>query len=146
HFKQLVSSTRIIVNYATAGMLFGRQDYLGIARHGLNYLEKVHFQAESQTYAWTLDNHQPLDMTQQAYGYAFVLLAYAAARKSGLVSDDSKLLMVYDLLETRFWQAEYGLYADEISASGELSDYRGQNANMHLCEAMLAAYEATGLS
>lgn len=146
HFKQLVSSTRIIVNYATAGMLFGRQDYLGIARHGLNYLEKVHFQAESQTYAWTLDNHQPLDMTQQAYGYAFVLLAYAAARKSGLVSDDSKLLMVYDLLETRFWQAEYGLYADEISANGELSDYRGQNANMHLCEAMLAAYEATGLS
>lgn len=146
HFKQLVSSTRIIVNYATAGMLFGRQDYLGIARHGLNYLEKVHFQAESQTYAWTLDNHQPLDMTQQAYGYAFVLLAYAAARKSGLVSDDSKLLMVYDLLETRFWQAEYGLYADEISASGELSDYRGQNANMHLCEANLAAYEATGLS
>jgi mannose/cellobiose epimerase-like protein (N-acyl-D-glucosamine 2-epimerase family) len=26
---------------------------------------------------------------------------------------------------------------------GELSDYRGQNANMHLCEAMIAAFEAT---
>ncbi|MBN7820264.1 AGE family epimerase/isomerase [Bowmanella yangjiangensis] len=145
-FKQLVSSTRIIVNYALAGMLFNRQDYLSIARHGLNYLEKVHWQPDSQTYAWTLKDHQPLDMTQQAYGYAFVLLAYAAARKTGLVSDNSKLLMVYDLLEKRFWQTEYGLYADEISPAGVLSSYRGQNANMHLCEAMLAAYEATGLS
>ncbi|MBT1064538.1 AGE family epimerase/isomerase [Bowmanella sp. Y26] len=145
-FKQLVSSTRIIVNYALAGMLFNRQDYLSIARHGLNYLEKVHWQPANQTYAWTLKDHQPLDMTQQAYGYAFVLLAYAAARKTGLVSDNSKLLMVYDLLEKRFWQTEYGLYADEISPAGVLSSYRGQNANMHLCEAMLAAYEATGLS
>lgn len=145
-FKQLVSSTRIIVNYAMAGMLFNRQDYLSIARHGLNYLEKVHWQPASQTYAWTLKDHQPLNMTQQAYGYAFVLLAYAAARKTGLVSDNSKLLMVYELLEKRFWQTEYGLYADEISPAGVLSSYRGQNANMHLCEAMLAAYEATGLS
>lgn len=144
HFKQLVSSTRILVNYATAGILFGRQDYLDIARHGLDYLEEVHWQASSQTYAWTLDNHKPLDMTQQAYGYAFVLLAYAAARKADLVQDDSKLQQVYDLLEQRFWQAEYGLYADEISPEGVLSPYRGQNANMHLCEAMLAAFEATG--
>lgn len=146
HFKQLVSSTRILVNYATAGILFARQDYLDIAKHGLDYLEQVHWQASSQTYAWTLDNHKPLDMTQQAYGYAFVLLAYAAARKAGLVEDDSKLQQVYDLLEQRFWQAEYGLYADEISPEGVLSPYRGQNANMHLCEAMLAAFEATGKS
>jgi mannose/cellobiose epimerase-like protein (N-acyl-D-glucosamine 2-epimerase family) len=48
------------------------------------------------------------------------------------------------LLEKRFWQADYGMYADEISADGVLSDYRGQNSNMHLCEAMLAAFEASG--
>ena len=41
HFKQLVSSTRIIVNYATAALVFQRDDYLQIARHGLNYLEQV---------------------------------------------------------------------------------------------------------
>jgi len=90
-----------------------------------------------------LRNHQPEDMTQQAYGYAFVLLAYAAARKAGIIESDDKLVAIYNLLEERFWLEEHGLYADEISADGLLSDYRGQNANMHLCEAMLSAYEAS---
>jgi mannose/cellobiose epimerase-like protein (N-acyl-D-glucosamine 2-epimerase family) len=83
-------------------------------------------------------------MTQQAYGYAFVLLAYAAVRKAGIHDDNSQLDRVYDLLEQRFYQTEYGLYADEIDIHGKLSDYRGQNANMHLCEAMIAAYGASG--
>lgn len=146
HFKQLVSSTRIIVNYALASTVFPeqREQYLAIARHGLQYLEQVHWQAASQTYAWTLQNHQPLDLTQQAYGYAFVMLAYAAAFKAGLISDTAPLERTWQLLEQRFWQAEHGLYADEINVQGQLSSYRGQNSNMHLCEAMLAAFEASG--
>lgn len=143
-FRQLVSSTRLIVNYATAGRFFSREDYLATARHGLDYLEKVHWREEEQLYAWTLRDHEPEDMSQQAYGYAFVLLAYAACRKAGLFENDERLLNTYNLLEDRFWQPEYGLYADELSASGQLSDYRGQNANMHLCEAMIAAFEACG--
>ena len=48
-------------------------------------------------------------------------------------------------MEKRFWQAGSGLYADEATPDWSLvSDYRGQNANMHSCEAMLAAFEATG--
>jgi mannose/cellobiose epimerase-like protein (N-acyl-D-glucosamine 2-epimerase family) len=142
-FRQLVSSTRIIVNYAIASLVYKNKQYLATAQHGLNYVEQIHWQQSQQSYAWTLNDHQPEDMTQQAYGYAFVLLAYAAAKKAGLIDNNDALLNVYELLEQRFWQAEFGLYADEISASGELSDYRGQNANMHLCEAMIAAYEAT---
>ncbi|NQZ80102.1 MAG: AGE family epimerase/isomerase [Colwellia sp.] len=142
-FKQLVSSTRIIVNYATAARILDKPQYIAIAQHGLDYLENVHWQSTSQTYAWTLQDNQPEDMTQQAYGYAFILLAYAAVRKAGIINCDDKLHQVYDLLEQRFWQAEYGLYADELNEKGKLSDYRGQNANMHLCEAMIAAFEAT---
>lgn len=82
-------------------------------------------------------------MTQQAYGYAFVLLMYASALNADLIDNDEKLINIYQLLEARFWQDEYQLYADEISESGELSVYRGQNANMHLCEAMITAYEAS---
>ncbi|WP_108125682.1 AGE family epimerase/isomerase [Saccharospirillum mangrovi] len=141
-FRQLVSSTRIIVNYAQAGRFFNRTDYLGIAQHGLDYLERVHWRDDANGYAWTLRDHQPEDMTQMAYGYAFVLLAYAAARQAGLV-DNAPLARTFDLLEQRFWQAEHGLYADEIAADGTVSQYRGQNANMHLCEAMIAAFEAT---
>ena len=144
-FRHLVSSARIVFNYATAGYFFARDDYLAIAQHGLEYLAKAHFQPASDNYAWTLRNHNPMDMTQQAYGYAFVLLAYAASRKAGLIANDEPLLRLYEQLESRFWLAEDSLYADEISAAGTLSDYRGQNANMHLCEAMIAAFDATGI-
>jgi mannose/cellobiose epimerase-like protein (N-acyl-D-glucosamine 2-epimerase family) len=141
--KHLVSSTRIIVNYALAALTFNDSNYLRIAKHGLNYLESVHWQPVNNGYAWTIKDNSPEDMTQQAYGYAFVLLAYAAAKKASIITTDEKLLATYDLLEEKFWQSKYGLYADEISPDGVLSDYRGQNANMHLCEAMISAYEAT---
>ena len=139
-FKQLVSSTRIIVNYATAASILNKPKYLEIAQHGLDYLEQVHWQSDSRNYAWTLQDNKPLDMTQQAYGYAFVLLAYAAARKAGIIKSNKKLNEVYQLLEERFWQEEYGLYADTLCIDGVLSNYRRQNANMHICEAMISAY------
>lgn len=46
-------------------------------------------------------------------------------------------------MERHFWQPEFGLYADEADAHWHLTDYRGQNANMHATEACLAAFEAT---
>jgi len=142
-FRQLVSSTRLVVNYALAGLHFDREDYRIRARRGLDYVEQVHWREDEHLYAWTLRDHEPDDKTQQAYGYAFVLLAYAACRKAGIIDNDESLHRTYELLEQRFWQADYGLYADELSAAGVLSDYRGQNSNMHLCEAMIAAYEAS---
>jgi mannose/cellobiose epimerase-like protein (N-acyl-D-glucosamine 2-epimerase family) len=143
-FKQLVSSTRIIVNYARGASLLGSEEFKARALHGLNYLEQVHWQDKSQTYAWTLQDHQPQDMTQQAYGYAFVLLAYSAVHKHGVRNAVADMQRTFDLLEQRFWLSDYGLYADEISPDGKLNDYRGQNSNMHLCEAMIAAFEASG--
>ena len=146
--KHLVTNCQIIVNYALASMFFtndkNRQEhYVSIATHGLHHLENSHWQADSETYIWSIVNYQVYDTTQQACGYAFVLLAYAAAKKAGVITSDDKILATYYLLEERFWQAEYQLYADEISPTGELSSYRGQNTNMHICEALVAAYEAT---
>ena len=143
-FRQLVSSARIIVNYARASLIFDNPKYKQIAIHGLEYLENVHWQKESQSYAWTLEGHTPQDMTQQNYGYAFVLLAYAAIQKAGIKDVRDKIERTFVLMDERFWQPEFGLYADEISEDGILSDYRGQNSNMHACEAMISAFEATG--
>lgn len=143
NYKQLVSSTRIVVNYALGAEILDKPEYLKIAKHGLDFIEQYHWQSDTRTYAWTLNNNQPDDMTQQAYGYAFVLLAYAAAKKVGLISTQDKLDELFQLLEQRFWQDEFGLYADTLYQDDRLSNYRGQNANMHLCEAMIAAYEAT---
>jgi len=60
--------------------------------------------------------------------------------------DEAKPMIdeTFALMERGFWDADAGLYADEATPDWQLSDYRGQNANMHATEALLAAYEATG--
>ena len=85
----------------------------------------------------------PEDRTNHTYGLAFVLLAYATALKAGIDEAAPWLDETWDLLEARAWDADAGLYRDEADADWNYSDYRGQNANMHMCEAMIAAYEAT---
>mmetsp|Transcript_82034 Transcript_82034/g.171702 ORF Transcript_82034/g.171702 Transcript_82034/m.171702 type:complete len:402 (-) Transcript_82034:325-1530(-) len=142
-FQQIVSSARMVINFMLAGKLFERQDLLELGLHGLRYLEEVHWVPEKEGYAFTLKDHKVDDMTQQSYGYAFVLAAHAAARLAGAVDSDEPLAKVFDLMEKRFWLEDHGAYADTVSADGVLDDYRGQNSNMHITEALIAAYEAT---
>jgi hypothetical protein len=74
-----------------------------------------------------------------------VLLAYAHALMAGVGEARAWIDETWDLMERRFWEPAHGLYADEASADwSHLDGYRGQNANMHACEALLAAFEATG--
>jgi mannose/cellobiose epimerase-like protein (N-acyl-D-glucosamine 2-epimerase family) len=147
--RHLVSSTRFVFDYAMAAREFADEprarEYVEAAVHGLRYLRDVHRDATTGGYAWTLRDGAPEDRTNHAYGVAFVMLAYASARKAGL---DTAAWMdeTWDLLEARFWDADAGLYRDEADAGWHFSDYRGQNANMHLCEALIAAFEASGES
>jgi mannose/cellobiose epimerase-like protein (N-acyl-D-glucosamine 2-epimerase family) len=141
--RHLVSSTRFVFNYAMAAIEFRNPEYLEAARHGLRYLREVHRNPTTGGYAWTIGEGQPEDRTNHAYGVAFVLLAYATARKAGIREADAWMDETWNLLEQRYWDAEAGLYRDEADAHWNFSDYRGQNANMHMCEAMLAAYLAS---
>ncbi len=50
-----------------------------------------------------------------------------------------------EVIRTRFWEAEHGAVAEEFGPDWKpISTYRGQNSNMHLTEAAMAAFEATG--
>jgi len=148
--RHLVSSTRFVFNYAMAANEFGaddpalREEYLKAVRHGVAYLREKHFDPVSGGYVWTLRDGEPEDTSQQCYGAAFVLLAYSCALKAGIEAARAWMGEVWDLLETRYWEPQHGLYRDEATRDWVFSDYRGQNANMHMCEAMLAAYEASG--
>jgi len=139
--RHLVSSTRFVFNYAMAAREFERDDYRALVVHGLDHLREVHRDAQTGGYAWTLRDGKAEDRTNHCYGLAFVLLAYSTALKAGI---DTRAWMdeTWDLLERRFWDPAAGLYRDEADAQWNVSAYRGQNANMHMCEAMLAAYEA----
>lgn len=141
--RHLVSSTRFVFNYAMAAREFGNAQYLAAARHGLDYLRRVHRDEHSGGYAWTIRDRKPEDQTNHTYGLAFVMLAYARALQAGIGEAGPWLEETWDLLERRCWDAHYGLYRDEADAQWNFSAYRGQNANMHTCEALLAAYEAT---
>lgn len=73
-----------------------------------------------------------------------MLLAYATALKAGIEEAREGLYRVHELQTSRFWEAPWQRYADEADRDWQVSDYRGQNANMHSCEALIAAYDATG--
>ena len=149
HTRHLVSSTRYVFLWAMAARHFpDTPAYLDNARRAVNFLREVHRNPVTGGYAWLLHwedgKARILDATNHCYGLAFVLLAYAHALQAGIVEAKDWLEETFELMERRFWQPDFGLYADEASADWVLSPYRGQNANMHSVEACLAAYAATG--
>ncbi len=147
--RHLVSSTRFVFNYAMAYRHFKRAEYLQQVRHGVDFLRQVHRNPSTGAYAWQLrwenGQRQVTDANNHCYGLAFVVLAYAHALMAGVSEAKNYLYETIQLMEEKFWQAEYGLYADQANEDWSVLDpYRGQNANMHSCEAMIAAYQATG--
>jgi mannose/cellobiose epimerase-like protein (N-acyl-D-glucosamine 2-epimerase family) len=62
---------------------------------------------------------------------------------AGLDEARAGLDATFELMEQRFWEPAHGLYADEATPEWQVGAYRGQNANMHSCEAMIAAFDAT---
>jgi mannose/cellobiose epimerase-like protein (N-acyl-D-glucosamine 2-epimerase family) len=142
--KHLVGTCRFIYVFATAATMLDKPEYLEAARHGIEFLQKHHRQPNGG-YAWLLDGLDATDATNHCYGHAFVLLAFATALKAGIAEAAQPLADTFELMENKFWRADDELYVDEISPDWSIVDpYRGQNANMHTCEAMIAAYEATG--
>lgn len=141
--KHLVGTCRFIYIFSVAAIMLDNPEYRQAARHGVNFLLDNHRQATGG-YAWMLNGLEVEDATNHCYGHAFVLLAYATALKAGISEAAEPLAQTFALMEERFWRADDELYDDEISPDWSVVDpYRGQNANMHTCEAMIAAYEAT---
>ncbi|MEK8045244.1 AGE family epimerase/isomerase [Ideonella margarita] len=143
--RHLVSSTRFVFNQALAWRWF--DEPAADVAHALHFVQQAHAQPQGG-YAWQLDwdgSHASVqDGTNHCYGLAFVLLAHAHATEAGVPGALAGVAATFDLMEQRFWEPAHGLYADEATADWQVGSYRGQNANMHACEAMLAAHAATG--
>ncbi|WP_396268309.1 AGE family epimerase/isomerase [Ideonella sp.] len=152
HTRHLVSSTRYVLTFAQAARRYPQHPrasaWLETARHALRFVQQAHWRPETGGYAWLLrwqdGRAEVLDATHHCYGLAFVLLAHAHALQAGITEARDGLAATFALMEQRFWEPDQGLYADEATPNWQVQPYRGQNANMHACEAMLAAYEATG--
>jgi mannose/cellobiose epimerase-like protein (N-acyl-D-glucosamine 2-epimerase family) len=142
--RHLVSSTRFIFNYSMASIHFDNDEYIEAARHGINFLRDYHLDKSTGGYRWILEGEKAKDSTNYCYGLAFVLLAYSTAYKAGINEAKHFITETFELMEKQFWSNEYELYSDEKNSDWtQESSYRGQNANMHACEALIAAFEVT---
>jgi mannose/cellobiose epimerase-like protein (N-acyl-D-glucosamine 2-epimerase family) len=144
-----VATCRFVSNLALGSILDGPDWCSAAAEHGLAFLESAHAQDDGG-YAWLLDGRSVVEDRRSPYGHAFVLLAHArAAAELGVGDDDSGRAVdpepagVARLLDDRFGVPN-GLLGPVQGPDWEPREsYRGQNPNMHACEAFLAAYEAT---
>jgi mannose/cellobiose epimerase-like protein (N-acyl-D-glucosamine 2-epimerase family) len=145
--KHLVGTARFIYIFSIGAILDGPKCSLEAAEHGLKFLDKYHYDKENGGYFLKLDKHNIKDSSKQAYGHAFALLAASIAYEAGITRAKEMIEDIYETIEQHFWDSTHSLYIDEWNSTWtEASSYRGQNANMHMCEAMLTTYEATGKS
>ncbi|MBY0065080.1 MULTISPECIES: AGE family epimerase/isomerase [Priestia] len=145
HSKHLVSTARFIYIFSVGALLDGSDWCKEAAQHGIHFLQNNHYDREHGGYFFEIaDDGEVKDDSKQAYGHAFALLASSIAYQAGISEAKETIEQVYDVMEKYFWEDAHGFYRDEWDASwSAASFYRGQNANMHMCEAMLSAFEAT---
>ena len=142
--RQIHSTTRMVHCFAI-GSLIGRPGSDEIVDHGMRYIWEKHRDTKHGGYIWSLDDNGPRDDTKQAYGHAFVLLAASSAKLAGHPLADAMLADITEVINKRFWDDKVGAVREEFANNwSSIGNYRGQNSNMHLTEALMAAYEATG--
>lgn len=128
-----------------AGALLGRPGAPEMVDHAMRFLWEGHRDRANGGYFWSAGPDGPADGTKQGYGHAFVLLAASSALLIGHPLARPMLEDVSEVLDRRFWEEEHGAIAEEFTPDWTpVPGYRGQNSNMHLTEALMAAFEATG--
>lgn len=113
-----------------------------LASPGIDYLIKRAWQGEEKGFARSLTRAgDVLDSTADLYDHAFVLFAFAWHYR---VSADKRshdwMHRTLDFIETRMRHTGGRGFWHAMPASG----WRQQNPHMHLTEACIAAYQATG--
>jgi len=141
--RHLVATCRSVANFAVGALADGPDWCLEAAEHGVAFLRSAHRSADGGYHLVVDGDGEPVDRTRSAYGHAFVLLAFARATEAGVDGAADDLAATRDLIGRRFRDDAGLLRSDCAPDWSEREAYRGQNANMHACEAFLAAYEAT---
>lgn len=142
--RKLHETTRMVHCFAIAHQL-GIPGADRLIDHGMEILWGAHRDARQGGYAWEVDDAGATDPSKQAYGHAFVILAASSALVVGHPNARRLLDDATGVLLERFWDEAAGATTEEYDQDwAPLSRYRGQNSNMHLTEALMAAHEATG--
>lgn len=135
---------RMIHIFSLAAMA-GREGARDIVEHGLDfYVDGPGHDEEYGGWYAQVGGTSPND-AKELYGTAHVLLAASSATLAGFSRGPALLQAALDIIDTYFWDENVQRAKESYDRTfTQLDEYRGQNANMHLTEALLAAYEATG--
>ncbi|WDR06325.1 AGE family epimerase/isomerase [Devosia rhodophyticola] len=141
---QIHTATRMVHCFAV-GALIGRPGSDEMVDHGMRFIWERLRDERHGGYFWSCDRNGPVNTIKQAYGHAFVLLAASSAKLAGHRLADQMLADVTEVINTRFWDDKRGAVREEFNADwSPVAEYNGQNSNMHMTEALMAAFQATG--
>lgn len=142
--RPLHGTTRMVHCHCIGHML-GIPGAADVVDHGIRTLARHHRDARHGGWHWSFDAHGPAETGKHAYGHAFVLLAGASAAMAGHPDGAALLAEAAEIHERHFWDEAAGAGREDFAADwSDPEPYRGQNSNMHLTEALMAAHEATG--
>lgn len=141
--REIHVTTRMVHSFAIA-QLMGRPGADAMIDHGMQFLWNGHRDTKNGGYFTDVAHDGATSGEKQAYGHAFVLLAASSAKAVGHPDADRLLNDITEVLLSHFWDEDQGAIAEEFTRDWQpLSNYRGQNSNMHLTEALMAAFEVT---
>ena len=142
--RVLVTQARFVFTFAVAYEHLKEEEYLAAVRHGIAYLSTGALRNKANgAYHWVVKDGEPTSSKIFTYALAQTLLAYAAGVRVGVDEAKPFLDETWALLEEHMWSSEHGLYAEEADAEWVVDPYRSESGNLHITEALIAAYEAT---
>jgi mannobiose 2-epimerase len=146
--KGAVLNARILWTFAAAHRLLGDERYWELARRALSYLTGQLWDPVHGGVFWTVDHRgNPLETRKQTYAQAFALYGISEYHRATGDSDAlERAIEIFELIETRTWEPEYGGYLEALSQSWEriedvrLSDKdlnfpKNMNTHLHVLEA-----------
>ncbi len=141
---QLWLGARMIHVFSLATML-GRPGAAEVVEHGLDfYVDGPGRDHEYGGWFPVVGGDAPSD-SKELYGIAQMLLAGSSATTAGFSRGPTLMEQALSVIDRYFWLEEWGRCAEGYDRTfTHLDPYRGQNANMHLTEAYLAAHQVTG--
>jgi mannose/cellobiose epimerase-like protein (N-acyl-D-glucosamine 2-epimerase family) len=139
----LLTVTRAVHSYA-AGELLGVPGCAPVVDAGLEALLGRHRDREFGGYYTAVGRDGRVDPVKAAYGHAHVLLAASTALAAGHGNAQGLFDDVLAVIDAHFWDEQAGAARESFDRDwANPEPYRGQNSNMHLCEALLAAAEVS---
>lgn len=141
--RVLVTEARFVFSFAVAYQYLRKPEYLTAVRHGVSFLRGPLRNTANGAYHWVLKDGVPTESKIYTYALAFVLLAYSKAVEVGIEEAKAYVDETYELMESHMFEPKHGLYAEEADANWVVDPYRSESGNLHSCEALIAAYEAT---